>query len=335
MKRLPVLAALAAFVLSLAAEEAFGASEMRIERLDPAFDALVPADAKVEKLAQGFSWSEGPTWFRGSVVFSDVPDNIIYQWKPGETAATVFMKPSGLLNPAPGFREPGSNGLAVDADGRLLICQQGERRVARMEKNGTQTALAERFDGKHFNSPNDLAIRKNGDVYFTDPPYGLANFNHSPLKELPHNGVYRVDQKGEVTLLISDLTWPNGIAFSPDEKILYVAVSDPGDPRIMAYEVQSDGTVANGRTFFDAKPLRGQGRRGNCDGLKVDAQGNVWATGPGGVLVLNPAGKHLGSVLTNEDTSNCCWGDDGGTLYITARWLLVRVRTATKGAGWQ
>ncbi len=308
---------------------------MGVERLDPAFDALVPANAKVEKLAGGFLWSEGPTWFQGSVVFSDVPDNVIYQWKPGEGAVTVFMKPSGLLKPVPGLRQPGSNGLAVDADGRLLICQQGERRVARLEKNGMQTAIATKFDGKRFNSPNDLAIRKNGDVYFTDPPYGLANFNDSPLKELPHNGVYRVDSKGEVTLLIPDLTWPNGIAFSPDEKTLYVAVSDPSDPRIIAYDVQSNGTVANARTFFDAKPLRGQGRIGTCDGLKVDAQGNVWATGPGGVLVLNPAGKHLGSILTNQLTGNCCWGDDGGTLYITAHMFLLRVRTATKGAGWQ
>ena len=144
-----------------------------------------------------------------------------------------------------------------------------------------------------------------------------------------------MDQKGEVTLLISDLTWPNGIAFSPDEKTLYVAVSDPGDPRIMAYEVQPDGSVANGRTFFDAKPLRDQDRRGTCDGLKVDTQGNVWATGPGGVLVLNSAGKHLGSILTNQPTGNCCWGDDGGTLYITAHMFLVRVKTATKGPGWQ
>jgi gluconolactonase len=308
---------------------------MQIERLDPAFDTLVPADAKVEKLAEGFIWSEGPTWFEGSLVFSDVPDNIIYQWKPGATAATTFMKPSGLLNPAPGFSQPGSNGLSVDADGRLLICQQGERRVARVEKNGTQTAVAAKFDGKHFNSPNDLAIPKNGDVYFTDPPYGLANLNDSPLKELPHNGVYRVDPKGEVTLLIPDLAFPNGIAFSPDEKTLYVAVSDPSDPRIMAYDVQSNGTVANGRTFFDARPLSAQGRRGTCDGLKVDTQGNVWATGPGGVLVINPAGKHLGSILTNQATGNCCWGDDGGTLYITAHRFLVRVKTATKGAGWR
>ena len=321
--------------LVLVADESLTASEMGVERLDPAFDALVPADAKVEKLAEGFLWSEGPTWFQDSVVFSDVQDNVIYQWKPGESAVTVFMKPSGLLNPVPGLRQPGSNGLAVDADGRLLMCQQGERRVARMEKNGVQTAIATKFDGKRFNSPNDLAIRKNGEVYFTDPPYGLATFNDSPLKELPHNGVYRVDPKGAVTLLIPDLKWPNGIAFSPDEKTLYVAVSDPGDPRIMAYDVQSDGTVANARTFFDAKPLRGQARTGTCDGLKVDAQGNVWATGPGGILVLNPAGKHLGSILTNQLTANCGWGDDdGGTLYVTAHMFLLRLRTATKGAGW-
>jgi gluconolactonase len=163
----------------------------------------------------------------------------------------------------------------VDADDRLLICQQGERRVARLEKNDTQTVLAAEFEGKRLNSPNYLAIRDNGDLYFTDPPYGLANFNDSPLKELPHHGVYRVDSKGEVTLLISDVTWPNGIAFSPDEKTLYVAVSDPSDPRIMAYNVQPDGSVANGRAFFDAKPLRDQGRRGTCDGLKVDMQGNL------------------------------------------------------------
>jgi gluconolactonase len=307
VKLLLVFAAFGASAL-LAAAKGFSPSEMAIERLDPTFDALVPADAKVEKLAQGFIWSEGPTWFEDSVVFSDVPDNVIYRWKPGETAATVFMKPSGLLNPAPGFRESDSNGLAVDADGRLLICQQGERRVARLEMNGTQTVLAAKFDGKCLNSPNDLAIRENGDLYFTDPPYDLANFNDSPLKGLPHHGVYRVDPKGEVTLLISDLTWPNGIAFSPDEKTLYVAVSDPSDPRIMAYDVQSNDSVANGRTFFDTKPLRDQGRRGTCDGLKVDAQGTFWATGPGGVLVITPAGKHLGS--TNQLTGNCCWGDE-------------------------
>jgi len=182
VKTLRIFAALTGPLLVLVADESLTASEMGFERLDPAIDALVPADAKAEKLAEGFLWSEGPTWFQDSVVFSDVRDNVIYQWKPGENAVTVFMKPSGLLKPVLGLSQPGSNGLAVDADSRLLMCQQGERRGARLEKNGTQTVIAAKFDGKRFNSPNDLAIRKNGDVFFTDPPYGLANFNESPLR---------------------------------------------------------------------------------------------------------------------------------------------------------
>jgi gluconolactonase len=333
MKRL--LPFLLAPLVCLHAQEKIPPFDMSIERLDPAFDALVAADAKVEKLAEGFNWSEGPTWFWDSVVFSDVPENIIYQWKPGQTAATVFLKPSGLLNPTAGFREQGSNGLKTDAEGRLLICQHGERRIARLEKDGTQTALADKFEGKRFNSPNDLALRANGDIYFTDPPYGLEGLDKSPLKELPFNGVFRRAADGTVTAVIKDLTFPNGIAFSPDEKLLYVAVSDGKAPRIMAYDVQPDGSVANGRTFFDAAPLGGKGRKGSCDGLKVDAQGNVWATGPGGVLVITPAGKHIGSILTNQATGNCCWGDDGKSLYITADMYLARVKTNVLGAGWK
>jgi gluconolactonase len=306
----------------------------KIERLDPALDAVLATDAAIEKLAEGFNWSEGPTWFQDSVVFSDVPEKVIYQWKPGTTAATVFMKPSGLLNPRPGFREQGSNGLGVDAQGRLLICQHGERRIARVEKDGTQTALADKFEGKRFNSPNDLVVRKNGDLYFTDPPYGLEGLDKSPLKELDFNGVYRLAADGKVTAIIKDLPFPNGIGLSPDEKILYVAVSDQNAPRVMAYDVQADGGVANGRVFFDATPLKSAERKGSCDGLKVDAQGNVWATGPGGVLVLSPAGKHLGTVLTGQATGNCAWGDDGSTLYVTADMFLYRVKTKTIGAGW-
>jgi gluconolactonase len=306
----------------------------KIERINPALDALLAPDAPIEKLAEGFNWSEGPTWFQGSIVFSDVPENIIYQWKPGATAATIFMKPSGMLTPREGFKEQGSNGLGVDAQGRLLICQHGERRLARVEKDGKQTALVESFEGKHFNSPNDLALRKNGELYFTDPPYGLEGLNKSPLKELDFNGVYRLTPDGKVTAIIKDLTFPNGIGFSPDEKTLYVAVSDGQAPRIMAYEVQADGSVANGRTFFDAKPLVTPDRKGMPDGLKVDAQGNLWATGPGGVLIISPRGQHLGTILTGQATGNCCWGDDGSTLYITADMFLYRVKTKTKGAGW-
>jgi gluconolactonase len=306
----------------------------KIERLDPALDALLSPDSPIEQLAEGFNWSEGPTWFQNSVVFSDVPENIIYQWKAGGAKAAVFLKPSGMLTPREGFREQGSNGLGVDAEGRLLICQHGERRVARVEKDGRQTSLADKFEGQRFNSPNDLARRKNGDLYFTDPPYGLEGLNKSPLKELDFNGVFRIGAEGKVSAVIKDLTFPNGLGFSPDEKTLYVAISDGQAPRIMAYEVQADGSVANGRVFFDAKPLVAPDRKGMPDGMKVDAQGNLWATGPGGVLIISPSGKHLGTILTGQATGNCCWGDDGSSLYITADMFLYRVKTKTRGNGW-
>jgi gluconolactonase len=214
------------------------------------------------------------------------------------------------------------------------LCQHGERRVARYE-NGTFTALADRYDGKRFNSPNDLAVRKNGDIYFTDPSYGLEGINESPLKELPFNGVYRVAKDGRVTLLTKTLTFPNGIAFSPDEKILYVGVSDSKATRVVAYAVAADGTIAHERTFFDAQPLLKGSDKGLVDGLKVDRNGNVWSSGPGGILVLSPAGKLLGRLNTGQATANCNWGDDGSTLYITAHMFLLRVKTLAKGAGWQ
>jgi gluconolactonase len=304
-----------------------------IERLDPAFDLLVARDARLEKLAEGFRWSEGPTWYDGGVVFSDVLANTAYRWSPGATFAEIFLRPSGMLTSKPGFREPGSNGLGRDRAGRLLLCQHGERQVARYE-NGTFTTVADRFDGKRFNSPNDLAVRNSGEIYFTDPPYGLTGVANSPLREIPFAGVYRVGTDGKVTLLTSQLTFPNGIAFSPDEKTLYVAVSDPRATRVVAFDVKPDGTLAGERTFFDAQARANAGLKGLCDGLKVDREGNVWATGPGGVQVISPAGKLLGVLNTNEPTGNCCWGDDGSTLYITANYFLVRVKTNTKGAGW-
>lgn len=328
-----VLSLLLMPLIALAAEP-LPPFEMSIERLDPALDQLIAPGAQVEKCAEGFNWSEGPTWFQNAIVFSDVPENVIFKWTPGDgPTAAVFMKPSGMLSPTPGFREQGSNGLGVDAEGRLIICQHGERRVARVEKDGTQTALAAKFEGKRFNSPNDLTIRKNGDLYFTDPPYGLDGLNKSPLKELPFNGVYRLAKDGTITAVVKDLTFPNGLALSPDEKTLYVAVSDPVHTNIMAYDVQPDGSVANGREFFDAQAVKKPGLKGGCDGMKVDAAGNVFATGPGGVLVISPAGKHLGTILTNQNTGNCAWGDDGRTLYICADMYLVRVKTLTKGAG--
>lgn len=318
---------------AVAAEPAPHSFQGRIERFEPAFDGLVAPGAVIEKLAEGFTWSEGPVWFDGALLFSDVPENVIFRWRPGTSGAEVFLRPSGLLQPVPGFREPGSNGLGCDAQGRLLVCQHGERRIARYE-DGRFTSLADRFEAKRFNSPNDLAVRRNGDIYFTDPPCGLDKLNDSPLKELPHNGVYRVTPAGKVTLVTRSLTFPNGIGFSPDERILYVAVSDGRAPRLVAYDVTADGGATNERTFFDARPLRTPGLRGSCDGLKVDRAGNLWATGPGGVLVISPAGRLLGRINTGEATGNCCWGDDGGTLYITADMFLLRVRTLTRGAGW-
>ncbi len=331
MKRLLLLALTA--LLAHAADDKPHPFVGRIERIDPSFDQLVAPGATIEVLAEGFRWSEGPTWFDGGVVFSDVLANTAYRWKAGMKAAEVFLRPSGLLAAAPGFREPGSNGFGRDAQGRLLLCQHGERRVARFE-NGTYTAVADRFEGKRFNSPNDLAVRKSGEIYFTDPPYGLEKIVDSPLREIPFAGVYRIGRDGKVMLLEKGLTFPNGIGFSPDESTLYVAVSDARATRVMAYEVQRDGTLAQPRVFFDAQPRREQKLPGLCDGLKVDRAGNVWCTGPGGVMVISPAGKLLGVINTGEPTGNCCWGDDGSTLYITANYFLVRVKTLTKGAGW-
>jgi gluconolactonase len=310
----------------------------KIERLDPAFDKLVAPTAQIEKLAEGFRWSEGPTWYNGGVVFSDVLANTAYRWKPGAkadkvTGAEVFLKPSGLLTPKPGFREPGSNGLTRDLQGRLLLAQHGERQIARWE-NGKFTTIADRYDGKRFNSPNDLAVRKNGEIYFTDPPYGLEGITESKLRETPWAGVYRIGTDGKVTLLTKDITFPNGIAFSPDEKTLYVAVSDSKATRVSAFDVKADGTLGAERMFYNAQPRADAKMPGLCDGLKVDRDGNVLATAPGGVVVLSPAGKLLGVINTNEPTGNCCFGDDGSTLYITANYFLVRVKTLTKGAVW-
>lgn len=331
--KITLLLLLAAPVAACAVESKSLVTVGRVERLDPGLDAVLAADAKLEKLADGFTWSEGPVWYAGGVVFSDVPKNVAYRWKEGATAAEVFLQPSGLLTPTPGFREEGSNGLALDGQGRLVLCQHGERRIARYE-NGNFTPLADRFEGKRFNSPNDLAVRRSGEIYFTDPPYGLEKMNESPLKELPFSGVYRLATDGKVTLLTQSLNFPNGIAFSPDEKVLYVAVSDGRAPRIMAYDVRADGGIAGERVFFDALPLKTAGGKGSCDGLKVDRAGNLWATGPGGVLVISPLGKHLGTLATGVPTANCGWGDDGGTLYLTANNMLLRVKTRTKGAGW-
>lgn len=305
-----------------------------IERLDSRLDALIPPGTKIEVLAEGLDWAEGPVWITpdGCLLFSDVPRNTVYRWQPGQ-GTSVFLKPSGYTGTVARQGEPGSNGLTVDAKGRLVLCQHGDRRVARLEKNGRFTPLADRYDGQRFNSPNDLVYHSNGDLYFTDPPYGLPGNMKDPAKELPFQGIYRLTPKGDVTLLTDSVSRPNGLALSPDEQTLYVAVSDPQRPVILAFDVRADGTLANERVFFDAQPLRQPGRKGLPDGLKVDRAGNVFSTGPGGVLVIAPDGKHLGTILTGQATANCAWGNDGSVLYITADMYLCRVKTSTVGQG--
>ncbi len=304
-----------------------------IERLDPALDKLIATNAFIEKLARGFAWAEGPVWDKRTncLYFSDVPHNIVFKWQPG-VGTRKFLNPSGYTGAMP-TNGQGANGLALDKQGRLILCQQGDRRIARLDPKGGFSTLAQYYKFRRFNSPNDLAIKSSGDIYFTDPPYGLTKGENDPERELFLNGVYRVNAKGDVTLLISNLTFPNGIAFSPDEKILYVAVSDPKQPMIMAYDLAMNGLASNPRIFFDAAPLT-NGRKGLPDGLKVDKLGNLWATGPGGVLIITPEGKHIGTINVGETAANCAFGGPtGSTLYITANMYLCRVQTLTKGTG--
>jgi gluconolactonase len=306
-----------------------------IERLDPAFDALVARDAKVETLATGIAWAEGPVWRKDGryLLFSDAPHNTIWKWKDGE-GLTVFMRPAGYTMPDPPGREMGSNGLTLDAEGRLVMADHGNRQIARVDDSTfTKTVLASRYEGKRLNSPNDLVYRANGDLYFTDPPYGLRGVDQSPLKELPFSGVYLLRKDGTLTLLLRDLKYPNGVALSPDGKTLYVAVSDGARPVVLAYDIEPDGTVANERTIFNTSALNAAGRRGAPDGIKVDRAGNLFVAAASGVLVLSPTGKHLGSIITGQQTANCAFGDDGSTLYMAANDRLMRVRLKTRGAG--
>jgi gluconolactonase len=305
----------------------------RIERPDPRLDRLVPRDAVIEVLAEGFRWSEGPAWdrARGRLLFSDVPSNVVHAWSEKDGLST-FLKPSGYTGPeGGGGREPGANGLAFDAQGRLILCQHGDRRISRLE-NGRFVTLVDRFEGKRFNSPNDLVLAADGSIYFTDPPYGLTKTFDDPGREIGWNGVYRLGPDRRVSVLVKDLRAPNGIGLSPDGRTLYVGQSDGDRPVVMAYDLAPDGAVSNGRVFFDTTPLRKNGP-GAPDGLKVDRDGNVFTTGPGGVLVLTPKGEYLGTIVTGVPTANLAFGDDGSTLYLTANDKLCRVRTSAKGQG--
>jgi gluconolactonase len=303
-------------------------------KMDPHFDDLISPDARIEVLADTFAWSEGPVWVsKGNfVLFSDIPNNTIFKWKDGE-GLTIFLKPSGYTGRLPYSREPGSNGLIINRQGQLVACEHGDRRISAMPlSRGGKRTLTDNYQGKRFNSPNDIVQSSKGDYYFTDPAYGLPDREKDSSRETNIMGVYRLSTDGKVSLLLDDL-WPNGLAFSPDEKILYVGHSNPEKPVINAYPVNSDGSLGPGRVFFDCSTLKSQGLIGAPDGMKVDRQGNVFTTGPKGILVIDPGGKLLGRIETNQPTANCAWGDDGSTLYITANMILCRIKTKTKGAG--
>jgi gluconolactonase len=303
-----------------------------IERIDARFDRLVPADVVIERIADGLDWVEGPVWrpITGDLLFSNIPDNAVMRWHPTD-GLSVFLRPSGYSGTAPfGGREPGSNGLTLDRESRLILCEHGNRRVTRLEANGTRTVLADRFEGRRLNSPNDVVLGPDGSLYFTDPPFGLPGTFNDPEKELPFQGVYRLSMDGALTAIIRDLRAPNGLAFSPDGRTLYVSHADRAHPVWMAYDVLEDGGAARGRVFATAAAFI-ESRPGAPDGLKVDRSGNVFAAGPGGVYVFAPDGTHLGSLLLHQPTGNVAWGEDGSTLFITSNDAVYRVRLATSG----
>jgi gluconolactonase len=304
----------------------------KIVSYDKRFDKLLPKDAKLEKLADGYSWVEGPVWDfkRGYLLFSDIPNNSIF--KIADNRVSLFLKPSGYTGKEPFTgREPGSNGLAFDRDGRLISCEHGDRRVSRLENDGTKTTLADRYDGKRLNSPNDLVFRSNGDLYFTDPPFGLPKILKDPAKELDFQGVYRLSGDGRLTLLNKDLQYPNGVALSPDEKTLYVSNSSSENAFIYGFPIKKDGTLGARKVVFDARE-QAKVQRGSPDGMEVDKNGYIYSGAPGGIFVIDPRdGKLLGAFEFGVPTANCAWGDDGATLYITSNTAVYRIKLNTRG----
>ncbi len=321
MKRIALLLLVA--MLPLAAED--------VERLDPALDKIVPAGAKVEKIVGNQRFTEGPVWIRegGYLLFSDLPANAIFKWAPGGTV-TAFRKEI-FAGPHPDGVQIGSNGLTLDRQGRVVMAEHGNRRISRIEKNGKVTVLADRYEGKRLNSPNDVVGKRNGDIYFTDPTGLYRTYPEGPDKpkpELDFNGVYRISSAGKLELLTKDVPYPNGIAFSPDEKKLYLASSRP-EKFWMVFDVKGDGTLANGKKFYDATKEPGEAVP---DGMKVDSAGSLYMTGPGGLLIFSPEGKHLGTIQVPEIASNCAWGDaDWKMLFITARTSVYRIKLNIAG----
>jgi gluconolactonase len=315
---------------------AISESVAQVIRTDPELDDIVPPSAKIEKLAGGFLFTEGPIWIPrtadtdGYLLFSDPNNNLIYRWTQ-EGQLSIFMTKSGYRGMDIGeYSQPGSNGLTLDRQGRLTINQHGNRRVVRMEQNGQLTVLADRYDGKRLNSPNDLVYKSDGALYFTDPPFGLPKFFDDPRRELPYSGVFRVSPEGKsLQLLTTELNGPNGLAFSPDEKYFYVDNWDEKKKIVMRYAVNSDGTLSAGKVFFDMTQAPGEDA---LDGMKIDQRGNLYVSGPGGIWIISPKGKHLGTIVAPEHPHNFAWGDDDGkTLYLCAKTGLYRIRLKIPG----
>lgn len=307
---------------------------LKVTRFDPALDAILPANSKLEKLADGFAFTEGPVWQPadgGHLLFSDPNNNRVYRWSAHDGSTSVFRTKSGYSGVDIGsYRQPGSNGLALDGEGRLSLCEHGNRRVTRLEKNGLLTVLADRYEGRRLNSPNDLIYRGDGVLFFTDPFFGLPKFATDPARELDFTGVFAL-RDGKVNLVTRELTGPNGIAFSPDQKSLYVGNWDDNRKIVMRYKPDADGVAGAGEIFADLTKEPGDDA---IDGVKVDEAGNVYISGPGGLWIFSAAGKRLGLLAGPEQPHNMAWGDaDHRTLYITAQNSLYRLRLSVPGAG--
>ena len=298
-----------------------------VERLSPEINNLIEENTKIEILANGFEWSEGPVWSSqlNSVLFSDVPENVIYSWNE-DKGLGIFTRPIGYSGEVPNLKKAGTNGLTIDADGNLIICMHGDRKIAMMEGLNIDkvTTLVSNFNDNLFNSPNDLVYDSKGNLYFTDPPYGLLGGDDDKLKEIPFNGVYKLSPNGDIEVLIKDLTRPNGISISNDEKTLYVANSDNSNAIIMEYELSEFG-VKNPKIFFDGNKLAKKDI-GLFDGLKVHPTGNVFATGPGGVLIIKENGDHIGTIRTEVRTANCAFDENFQYLYMTSDMYLTRIK---------
>jgi len=330
-------AALPIVTLSSMAAPAPGSYGM-VRRHSIGLDALVDVAAPVEQIGWGYAWAEGPVWVKdgGYLLFSDPRSNVVYQWLPGSTPAP-FLKPSGYDGePNPGLREAGANGLTVDAGGALVMADSGSRAIAKVDlKTRKKTILADTFEGKRFNSPNDLCIAKSGAIYFTDPPFGLEGVENSPLKEQSFAGVYRLAPDGTLAVIDKELERPNGIALSPDESTLYVTNSYAGRPVLKAYALGPDGLSTSAATLFDFKSMMVPAAQGNPDGLKVDQDGNLFVAGPGGIVILSKEGRLHGLInVTGRAEANCAFGEDGSTLFIAATDIIAKIRLKTKAANW-